>query len=895
MAFVEFVVENLLKNLGDALIKEARFLIGVRDEVEWLEAEFRRMRCFLKDADTKQEEGDERVKNWVQEVRDVAYDAEDVIDTFVFKIARLRQTGFVGRIKRYAFIFSEWNALHKVGSEIKRIKNKIREISESRLAYGIANIGQEAGTSSAGRSLQEWRFTSPNVPEPDFVGFENDLEELVERLTKGEQRRCVVSVVGMGGLGKTTLTKKLYNTGSVKKHFDSHAWISVSQEYAVADLLHKVAESCNVMIQGVEKMKVDELRDNISKYLNDKRYLVVLDDLWTDEAWDNLKHAFPENNKGSRVVITTRNKDVALYADVQSKPHELRFLNNEESWDLFCKKAFPGLGGICPPELEELGRQIVEKCSCLPLAIVVIAGLLSRKEPSEWENVRKSITWQFVQGGEKISSIISLSYKNLPYHLKPCFLYLGIFPEDYEFRAKKLIQLWTAEGLLQQRGDETLEEVGLDCLKELIQRNMIQVANKSSSEGIKSCRIHDLLRDLCISEAKKENFVQILHENVDADLSTSTARRFAIHYISASNEYPPLKSSTPHLRSVLIHPRYGEWLDRKQGKFLYGGSKLLRVLDLNGLVITKLPSEIGALIHLRYIGCTIHSFNGFASSMGNLQNLQTLIVTTFENVFNIPSVMLKMQQLRHFQVKSSWGSIKGHPRLDRTGNLQTLSGINAGEWMHGCLRKFTNLRKLGIRLDDEGAYADVLCESILKLECLQSLFVEGVQIPSNLRFTRLLKLSKLHLVGKLEKLPESTEFPTNLTKLTLKDTHLNQDPLVTLEKLKNLRILRLLFDSYDGAEMACSAQGFPRLEFLHLESLNQLEEWRVEKESMPNLLHLRIECCSELKKLPEGLQHVSTLKKLELWGMNPELKARLQENEGEDWHKIRHIPSIHIS
>ncbi|XP_058068302.1 disease resistance protein RPP13-like [Magnolia sinica] len=296
-------------------------------------------------------------------------------------------------------------------------------------------------------------------------------------------------------------------------------------------------------LELVEKMNVVEQRDNISEYLKDKRYLVVLDDIWKHEAWDALKDAFPDMNNGSRVVLTTRNKDIALYADVQSKPHELRFLNNEESWDLFCKKAFPGLGAICPPELEELGRQIVEKCDCLPLAIVVIAGLLSRKEPCEWENVGKSITWQFVEGQAKISSILSLSYKNLPNHLKPCFLYMGIFPEDNEFRAKKLIQLWAAEGFLQRRGDETLEEVGYDHLKELIQRNMIQLVNKSSSGGIKSCRIHDLLRDLSISEAKEDKFLQIHHENVDA-LSTSTACRFAIHNYALIGGLEKLPEST---------------------------------------------------------------------------------------------------------------------------------------------------------------------------------------------------------------------------------------------------------------------------------------------------------------------------------------------------------------
>ncbi|XP_058068310.1 probable disease resistance protein At1g58602 [Magnolia sinica] len=901
MASVESVVKLLLQKLADPLIQEAIFLYGVRDQIEWLEAEFTQMQCFLKDADAKQE-GDERVKSWVRNVRDVAYYAEDVIDTFVFKIAPSRQRG---RIRRYAFIFNEFIALHKVGLEIERIKNKIHMISESRLAYGIENIGQGAGTSSAGKSLREWRLTSPLVEEPDFVGFEKDLKELVARLTEGD-RRCVVSVVGMGGLGKTTITKKVYNNTHVKTHFDSCAWISVSQEFGVRDLLQNIINCYMVLseeeLKKVEKMDVFQLRHKISKYLQKKRYLMVLDDIWTNEAWDVLKDALPDMKNGSRVMLTTRNKDVALHADARSTPYELRFLETNECWELFCRKTFPGQDTGCPQELKQLGREIVGKCHGLPLAIVVIGGLLSRKEAWEWENVRKSISYQLVEGQSRISSILFLSYKDLPYHLKPCFLYLGIFPDDYEFQATKLIQLWAAEGLLQQRGDEAVEEVGEDYLKELIQRSMIQLVKRSSSGGIKSCRIHDLLRDLSISEAKEDKFHQVHHENVDAP-STSTARRLAI-YRNALTECTSLKSSTPRLRSVFIHTQVDErhYIEKPE-KFLYQGFKLLRVLDLHGIAIKKLPSEINGLIHLRYLGCTNTWLKRLPSSMANLHNLQTLIVTTYQKVLNIPSIMMKMQQLRHLQVglgsrRAYYGQgvIEQYQQFNGISNLQTLTWINAGEWMYDCFGKLTNLRKLGICLSEE-KYHSIFYESIVKLECLESLVLLGCKFPSLVRFVHLPKLSKLRLFGKLEKLPEYTELPTNLTKLTLSHSSLEQDPLVTLEKLKNLRILRLLMHSYEGVRMDCSSGGFPRLESLHLEQLLQLRGWIVEEGAMPSLLHLRIRCCWQLT-LPEGLQHMTTLKRLELWDMHLFDKSFFEGNKGKngrDWYKIQHIPSIDIT
>ncbi|XP_058114492.1 probable disease resistance RPP8-like protein 2 [Magnolia sinica] len=348
---------------------------------------------------------------------------------------------------------------------------------------------------------------------------------------------------------------------------------------------------------------------------------------------------------------------------------------------------------------------------------------------------------------------------------------------------------------------------------------------------------------------------------------------------------------------------------QEKKKSLYRGFKLLRVLYIHGVIIDKQPREIGELIHLRYLGCTRTSLKSLPSSIGSLPNLQTLFVASSCYKVKVPSTIGKMQQLRHLQL--SWAVMKGQPRLEQISNLQTLSNVEAGKWMEGCLGKLTNLRKLGIVLVTT-ADAEVFKDSIVKLGCLHSLSVsvrdERLRRSEQFErqewslppFSNLLKLSKLCLRGNLERLPESAQFPVNLTKLTLKYSRLKQGQLATLEKLEKLRILKLLERSYVGKEMVCSSQGFPQLESLYLVQLYELEEWRVEKGAMPSLLHLRIGWCHGLKKLPEGLQHVTTLKKLELWWMRSELEKRLKEysgdgeGEGEDWHKIRHIPSIDI-
>ncbi|XP_058114378.1 putative disease resistance protein At1g50180 [Magnolia sinica] len=344
MVAIETIASQIIIKVADPLIKELISLYEVDDKVELLVTHFREMKCFLKDADAKKER-DERVKNWVLDVTDAAYDAEDLIDTFILKVEPLKRTGFVGCITRYACIFCELKGRYKLSSEIERINNKIRVSSESRSTFGIQNIGQGAGTSSAGPSLQEWRLTSPLDQEPDFVGFEKDLEILVDLLTKGESRRCVVSVVGMGGLGKTTLIKKIYNDTRVKAHFHFCAWICLSREYDVKDILKTIIDCCMVLSEEeskkVEKMNVIQLRHKISEYLKGQRYLMVVDDIWTEEAWDAIQDAFPVIKNGSRVMITTRNKDVALHADA---PHLLYmncdFLKMKKAGNCFAKKHF---------------------------------------------------------------------------------------------------------------------------------------------------------------------------------------------------------------------------------------------------------------------------------------------------------------------------------------------------------------------------------------------------------------------------------------------------------------------------------------------------------------------------------------------------------------------------
>ncbi|XP_058068379.1 probable disease resistance RPP8-like protein 2 [Magnolia sinica] len=855
----EPIVSFVIGKLGDLLLHQGATLFEVSGQVEWLKGEFEWMQAFLKDADMEQ--NDERVKKWVAAVRDIAYKAEDAIDNFILQIEQSRRRGSVDYTQSFTSFVDEPSARHQLGKKIEEIKSELVEIRHRRKSYGIKNLCRGEGSNSM-RSLREQRRTSPLLEDTEVVGFQDDINTLVARLIGGDSRRCVISIVGMGGLGKTTLARKVYNHDDVKKHFQGCAWIYVSQEYDARDLLQSTMRCFMILAEVHHKMNVTQLKEELFKHLEARRYFLVLDDMWKTEAWNALAAAFPDRNNGSRVLLTTRNKEVASFADARSYLHELQLLGEHESWKLFCKKTFVEQDSSCPTNLEVFGRKIVAKCHGLPLAVVVIGGLLSRKArlPREWE--------------------------------KSCFLHLGVYPEDHEFSASKLIQLWVAEEFVQSTGPETLEEAAEDCLVELNQRSLIQIVKGSSMGGVKSCRIHDLLRDLSISKARAENFL-----NGDTNsLSPCKARRLFVHH--GISKYTSLNQSNPCLRSILSLSLDREEIGKNQLDLLYRRFHLLNVLHLHGIRVDEFPTEIGTLIHLRYLGLTgcVTRLRRLPSSIANLCNLQTLEVDS-PNKMDIPSEIWKMQQLRHVRVP---GRIKGEgPKageLSCSSNLQTLTSIDADDWIQDCLGELINLRKLKIERIDFSIHRKRLFDSIPKLVQLQSLTLHGYRyglIPLPL-ISNLLHLYKLCLRGGLARLPEFHEFSPNLTKLTLEFSCLVQDPMMTLEKLKNLRILRLLELSYLGRQMVCSSQGFPQLESLDVHNLLNLEGWRVEEGAMSSLLHLNFFCCRRLKMLPEGLEYVTTLRKLNLHDMPQCLIDRLREDGGEDLHKIHHIPSIHI-
>ncbi|KAJ3696488.1 hypothetical protein LUZ61_000193 [Rhynchospora tenuis] len=663
---LQAVISGVVNKMGDLLIQEGKFLYGVSDQIELVKLQLHQMQCFLKDADSKQKK-DERVKGWVQNIRDVAYETEDAIDTYLCAIAPSQWNG-VGIFKKFALKPVELSARHRLGEKISMIQMKLKIISEGRTTFGIENLGDERS---------ETKAVAKGVVNNDYceiIGFQDAERSLIAQLVASvsDQRRRVVSIVGQGGLGKTTLAQKIYNSKEVKEHFDITLWLTVSSDFKIIDILkeaiQKLAGSAIKENESNEQFLLEEMKN----ILGAKRYLVVLDDVWGMNFYDMFRKALPDGDNSSRVLMTSRSLDVAKRADPASVPYKLHFLNNDESLKLLLSKALPheSAASSCHvgPDLVDVAKNLARLCGGLPLALVVVGGLLSVRDPTydNWNRFLQTMDWQ--SDGVECMEVLVTSYQDLPIFLKPCFLYFACFPEDYEIHKGPLLRMWIAEGFIQHEERQELEDTAERYLEQLAQRCMVQVSKRNLKCGtIKRCRVHDLLRELAIKESKDNNFLQVNPRQ--KGVQHPAPRR--VSYFQ-TDVVKICKNN--NLRSLLIFdvhtPSCQIWF------------RLLRILELKGVgTIETLPTEVTNMVHLRYLGLRGSNVNSLPEKIGRLQNLQTLDIRGTA-LTAAPVSLWNITALRH--VHTDWSrAINGPPKGSKLESLLTLKYVKVMAWEEG--------------------------------------------------------------------------------------------------------------------------------------------------------------------------------------------------------------------
>nr|XP_048320382.1 putative disease resistance RPP13-like protein 1 isoform X3 [Ziziphus jujuba var. spinosa] len=855
---------------------------GVHKKLEKWSSTLRMIQAVLSDAEAKQLTS-EAVKLWLADLRDLAYDVEDVLDKFYTKqIQNLLQ----GNSWKFTHIF-----MRKINSEINEITKRFDDISSREIKLGLNKIE---------RSVPEWkRLPSSSLPDsPVVVGRDEDKKKIVELLLSDNQNKenfDVVGLVGMPGVGKTTLARLAFKDDAMK-YFDIKVWVSVSDDFDYVRLTKAILNSIDSESKSFDEFS--QIQNHLSKDLAGKKFLIVMDDVWNKkyELWLTLQAPFGAGAPGSKILVTTRNEDVAkLMAAVEC--YNLECISDDDCWKVFVQH-LSNRNISEPSKLESQRENVVSKCKGLPFAAQTLGGLLRCKEIDEWKDVLENKLWTQPEHSN-ILSLLKLSYRYLPPHVKRCFAYCSIFPEDYEFEEKQLILLWMAEGLLQnQKGSREMEDLGREYFRELFSRSFFQKSKKDESKYV----MHDLLNDFARLVAGEIGFT--LEDKVDYHKRCRIFKKVRHSaYISADLEgihRLEVFSNFEHLRTFLplSHSYNGrKYLTSNFTLQILPKLQYLRVLSLKGYCIRELPDSIGKLRLLRYLDLSYTDITSLPESVSNLYNLQTLLLEVCGYLNALPTGLKNLINLRHLIYSNKWHkrydtsyprSLKGMPsNMGKLTNLQTLSyfvvgkessssGVGElGPLLHLCgTLHISGLENVNGAKDAVLANLagkdgiDVLLLEWKAKETADPDIFESLQPPLMLK-----ELAVMNYGGSKFPAWMGNSLFSKMVKVRLKDCRRCKllPPLGQLPLLKELTIKGLSGVESVGSEFYGDGglNAFPLLETLCFKDMENWKDWFPDEtnDGIDRFLQLKklvVKRCPMLKgKLPKNLP---SLKDLEVWG-----------------------------
>ncbi|XP_010908948.1 putative disease resistance protein RGA3 [Elaeis guineensis] len=905
----EVVASSLLRlvfdKLGNKILKEFGMSRGVDKELKKLESTLSTIHDVLEDAEARQVK-EKALRGWLRKLKDVAYDVDDVLDEVAAKAMKRRsenKSHITEKVRQLSSIPDSFVFPSKIAHKIKKIRERLEEIAGERTKFHL----QERVAENIRAETTVREETGSLIDESEVYGRQEDKEKIIDFLINMSDERDlgVTAIVGLGGLGKTTVAQLVYNDPRVCEHFGKMIWVYVSDDFDIKRLTRSIIETMSGSECSLTGM--DLMQHKLKELIGDKRFLLVLDDVWNEnyEKWDRLRTVLIGSARGSKVIVTTRSARVASIMGTVA-PHFLSDLSEEDCWLLFEKRAF-GLGGCeKTPYLVAIGKEIVKKCGGVPLAAKALGSLMRfRRGESQWLAIKESEIWNLPDDENEILPALMLSYNHLPSHLKQCFAYCSIFPKGEEIRSEQLVQLWIAEGFVQSsNGGTYLEDVGLLYVDELLSRSLFQRGQEDLDGVVRQVKMHDLVHDLARSIAGDECSI--------ADAGDETVTSQNCRYASLICRGPittilePLKDAQ-RLRTLYFIASRGRTEEEDKGddvlQAIFSKMKLLRALHLSKCPMKALPVSVAKLKHLRYLSLSYTDIETLPPCIGALQNLQIFDLSCCRQLRAMPETIGDLQNLLCLNLSDCKNIFSLPNSIGYARNLQNLDlSFSQIQTLPESLSFLSNLQSLSLRYC---YFLNRLPENMKNVRSLKHLDIyqccelacmpPGMGQLTHLRTLpmfvlggknscRLSELGRLNLLGELdirglENVGEATEArKANLKeKQGLQSLKLSWDlnayvqPGQPWEEIENegTSMKELVAQDWDAdadlvEEVLGNLQPHKNLKVLKItEYAGKTLPWWLKESSLPYLAELSLTSCVRCVHL-SGLEQLHTLRVLKL-------------------------------
>ncbi|XP_062027549.1 disease resistance protein RGA2-like [Rosa rugosa] len=939
------LISVLLEQLASVVYKHTnaavKLVLDAEKDVKSFSSKLKAIQAVLEDAEKKQVT-EASVEDWLKKLKDVSYEMDNVLDEWNTELLRQQveekqevevDNALVTKKKvcfpmpSGCFCFGKVNKVihrHNIAKRIKELNERLTLIAAEREMFGF----HQTTIGGHDEQLIQRQNTSSLVDISMIFGREEEKKMLLSKLLRESNqdggKLLVIPIVGMGGMGKTTLAQLAYNNENVTAHFNKKVWVCVSDPFDEVKIAKAIIENLDETQSSSNELQI--LLQSIKRRVEDKKFLLVLDDVWTEDhkKWENLKLPIIMQScaKGSTILVTTRKEGVAKMMRATSSMIHSDKLNDKDCLALFNSIAFLDRKEDQVTEFGAIGEEIVKKCKGLPLAAKTLGSLVwYKKTKEEWRDVLNSKIWELEEVEEQVFRPLLLSYYDLAPTVKMCLLYCAIFPKDYKLRKDDLIEFWMSQDYLNSKGKKEKRRIGQSYFESLAMRSFFQDFVKDELGNIRGCKMHDIVHDFVQFLTQKECTIieAVDGANQSTELPSDKVRHLTLKNV-AKGPLPTLCYGCKNMRSLILLDSEITTISPRSVMQM----KCLRTLNLSDNMLNEVPKEIGELIHLRYMDLSWSgNLKELPDAVCDLYNLQTLDVSWCPHLEKLPKAMGKLINLKHLYVwacselrylPKGIGSLKSLQVLDRfyvcegdddealklgdLGIMDQLQGIlqierlgkdDASEIEKAQLGNKEHLSRLEVLFHGGAAEQRKGDEEIVKAlqphQNLESLLIGYCQIGTTESLYWIKSLHNLRSVSLIgwrfcEVLPPLGKLPSL--------------EILEIDGMKKVKTVGVEFLGIEEEEQV-SGILFPKLKRLEFREMRNWEEWAFLSEItiMPRLSELRILYCPTLKALPEFLYKIPELRTLEIKGC-PILEGEYEKGVGKEWHNIFHIPNLTI-